>query len=90
MKILEVLKYIVYSRDMSTPSTSTTCPAVIAKSSTSFKASSSLQVTVKPSPVASKSAQGYKDIKIPRVRLADCLILARIISRDLVGKLSSI
>jgi hypothetical protein len=65
-------------------------PAVIAESSTSFKASLSLQVAAKPSPATSKSAQGYKDFKMPRVRLADCYILARIISWDLVGKLSSI
>jgi hypothetical protein len=39
-----------------------------------------LQVVMKPLPTASKSAQGYKDIKIPRVRLTDCRILARIIS----------
>jgi hypothetical protein len=45
---------------------------------------------MKPSPAASKLAQGYKDFKMPRVRLADYLMLARIISRDLVGKLSSI
>jgi hypothetical protein len=77
MKILEILKYITYPRDMSTPSISTTCPA---ESSTSFKASSSLQVTAKPSPAMSKSARGYKDFKIPRIRLTDCLILARIIS----------
>jgi hypothetical protein len=36
------------------------------------------------------SARGYKDFKMPRVGLADCLMLAIIISRDLVGKLSSI
>jgi hypothetical protein len=56
----------------------------------SFKASSSMQVTEKPSPVTSKSTWGCRDFKIPRVRLADYLILTRIISRDLVGKLSRI
>jgi hypothetical protein len=55
-----------------------------------FKASSSLQVTVKPSPAASKSARGYRDFKILRVILADYLILARIISQDLGDRLSSI
>jgi hypothetical protein len=50
----------------------------------SFKASSSLQVAV------SKLARGYRDFKILRVRLADYLILVRIISRDLVDRLSSI
>jgi hypothetical protein len=87
-KALNVI--IIYPRDMSTPNISMTCPTIIAESSMSFKASSSLQVIVKPSPVASNSAQGYRDFKILRVRLADCLILARIISRDLVGRLSSI
>jgi hypothetical protein len=75
---------------MSTPNISTTCHAVIAESSTSFKASSSLHVTMKPSPTASKSGQGYRDFRILRVRLTDCLILARIISRDLDGRLSNI
>jgi hypothetical protein len=49
-----------------------------------------LQVAAKPSPAASMSAQGYKDFKMLRVRLADCFKLARIISQDLFGKLSSI
>jgi hypothetical protein len=53
-KELEVLKYIIYPRDMSTPKISTTYPAVIVESSTSFKASSSLQVA------ASKLAWGYR------------------------------
>jgi hypothetical protein len=66
----------IYPRGMSTPNISMTYPTIIAQTSTSFKASSSLQVTVKPSPAASKLAQGYRDFKIPRVRLADCLILA--------------
>jgi hypothetical protein len=87
---MEVPKYIIYPRDMATPNISTTCPIVTAKSSTSIKASSSLHVVMKPSPAASKSDQGYKDFKILRVRLADCLILARIITQDLVGRLSSI
>jgi hypothetical protein len=66
------------------------CPAVTAESSTSFKASSSLQVDVKPLPAVSKSARGYRDYKIPRVKLTDYVILVRIISRDLVDRLSSI
>jgi hypothetical protein len=65
---------------MSTPNISTTYPTIIAESSMSLMASSLLQVTVKPSPAASKSARGYRVFKIPRVRLADCLILVRIIS----------
>jgi hypothetical protein len=89
-KELEVLKYIIYPRDMSTPSISTTCPAITEESFTSFKASSSLQVATKPSHVVSESARGYRDFKIQRVMLTDCLILARMISRDLVGGLSSI
>jgi hypothetical protein len=67
-----------------------TCLIITAESSTSFRASSLLQVTVKPLPVASKSARGYRDFKILRVILTDYLILVRIISRDLVGTLSSI
>jgi hypothetical protein len=55
-------------------------PAVTIESSMSFKASLLLQVIVKPSPAVSKSAQGYRDFKILRVRLTDYLILARIIS----------
>jgi hypothetical protein len=35
-------------------------------------------------------SSGYRDFKIPRVRLADCFIVVRMISRDLVGKMSSI
>jgi hypothetical protein len=85
------LNYIItYPRGMSTPSISTMCPAITAESSMSFKASSSLQVIAKPSPVVSKSARGYKDFKMPKVRLTDYLMLARIISRNLVGKLSNI
>jgi hypothetical protein len=64
--------------------------AVTAESLINFKASSSLQVAVKPSPAMFKSARGYRDIRIPRVRLPDYFMLARMISRDLVGKLSSI
>jgi hypothetical protein len=84
--MLEVLKYNVHPRDMST----TICPAAMAESSTSFWASSSLQVSTKPSPAVSKSARGYRDFKIPKVRLADYRMLARMISRDLFGKLSNI
>jgi hypothetical protein len=71
---------------MSTPNISTAYPTIIAESLMSFKAYSSLQVTVKPSPAVSKSARGYRDFKIVRVRLTDCLILVRIFSRDLVGR----
>jgi hypothetical protein len=49
-----------------------------------------MQVTVMPSPTSSKSARGYRDFKILRVRLTDCLILVRIISQDLIGRLSNI
>jgi hypothetical protein len=81
MKSSKTLNVItIYPRDISTPNISTTCPAIIAEPSMSFKASSSLQVIVKPSAATSMSAQGYGDFKILRVRLTDCLILARIIS----------
>jgi hypothetical protein len=79
-----------YPRDISTPNISMICPTVTAECSMSFMASSSLQVTAKPLPATSKSAQDYGDFKILRVRLTDCLILVRIISRDLIGRLSSI
>jgi hypothetical protein len=80
---------IIYPRDMSTPSISMMCPTITAESSTSFKASSSLYVAAKPSPTASKSAQGYKDFRMLRVKPVDCLILARIISRVPVKHLRS-
>jgi hypothetical protein len=48
------------------------CPAVTTESSMSFKDFSSLQVDAKPSPAASKSARGYKDLTMPRVRLTNC------------------
>jgi hypothetical protein len=85
-------KYCImtYPRDMSTGSISTMCPAVTAESPISFRASSSLHVVAKRSPVASKSYRGYRDFKILRVRLVDCFMFARIISRDLDGKLSNI
>jgi hypothetical protein len=78
--VLNVITF--YPRDMST-----TCPTITAESMMSFKASSSLQVTARPLLSASKLARGYRDFKILRVRLADCLILARIISWDLVSGL---
>jgi hypothetical protein len=87
---IEVLKYIIYHRDMSTPNIFTTCPAIIAESLTRFKASLSLQVHEMPSPATSKLAWEYRDFKILRVRLTDYLILARMISRDLISRLSSI
>jgi hypothetical protein len=71
---------IIYPRNMSTPNISTTYPAITIECSTSFKAPSSLQATAKPSPAASKFARGYKDFKIPRVRLTDYFMLARMIS----------
>jgi hypothetical protein len=80
----------IYPRDMSTPNIFTTCPAITGESSMSFKPSSSQHVTTKPLPTASKFSWGYRDFKIPRFRLADCLILVRIISRDLIGRLSRI
>jgi hypothetical protein len=89
-KGLKVLKYVIYPRDMSTPNISMTCLAITVGSSTSFRPSSLLHVATKPSPAASKLTQGYWDFRIPRVRLPDCLILARMISRHLVGRLSSI
>jgi hypothetical protein len=86
----KVLNYITNPRDKCTPSISLTCPAVTAESSMSFRASLSMKVTVKPSPVASKSTRGYKNFKIDRVRLTDYFMLARMISQDLVGRLSNI
>jgi hypothetical protein len=64
-----------YPRDISTG-----ISADIAESSISFKVSSSLQITAKPSPAVSRSAREYRDFKIPRVRLTYCFMLARIIS----------
>jgi hypothetical protein len=69
---------------------STICPAVAEESSMSFRASSLLQVTAKPSPAAPKSARGYRDFMIPRVRLTNCHMLARMISLDLFDRLSNI
>jgi hypothetical protein len=54
---------MTYPRDMSAPSISMMCPAIKVESSTSFKASSLLQVAAKPSTTTSKLAQGYKDLK---------------------------
>jgi hypothetical protein len=67
---------------MSTPNIFMTCPAITALSSTSFKASLSVQVAAKPSPAVSKSARGYRDFRIPRVRLTDYRIFMSMISRD--------
>jgi hypothetical protein len=80
---------MTYPRDMSTESIFTMCPTVAAEFSISFRASSSLQVAMKPSLTASKSAQGYRDSKILRVMLTDCFMFVRIISRDLDGKLDA-
>jgi hypothetical protein len=77
-----------YLKDMSTGSISMICSAATVESSISFRASLSLQVAAKPSPAASKLAWGYKDFRILRLRLTDCFMLAIIISRDLVGRLS--
>jgi hypothetical protein len=38
----------------------------------------------------SKLARGYRDFRMPRVRLAEYRILARIISQDWLDKLSNI
>jgi hypothetical protein len=65
-----------------------TLVTISTKSSTSFSASSLVQVVVNPSPVESKSAQGYRDFKIPRVTLEAFLMLERMISRDQVGSIS--
>jgi hypothetical protein len=62
--------------------------AVTKEFSTSLLASSSIHVTMKPSPTASKSARRWSDFKITWVRLADYLILARMTSRDRVGRSS--
>jgi hypothetical protein len=89
-KVRQVIWVAIYPKDMSTPSISKTCPAVIAESSMSFKASSLLQVIAKPSSAPSKLARGYKDFKILRVRPADYFMFARMIFLDLVGRLSNI
>jgi hypothetical protein len=73
-KVTQCNYIIIYPRDMTA-----TCPMVTVESSMSFKSSSLLQVTMKSSPTASKSTQGYRDLKILTVRLTDYLILARII-----------
>jgi hypothetical protein len=75
---------------MSTTNISMTCLVATIESLTSFKASSSVQVTMKPSPAVSKSARGYRDFRMPRVRLVDCRMFARIISQDRFGGLSNI
>jgi hypothetical protein len=77
-----------YPMDISTGNISTIRPAIIVESSINFKASSLLQVAAKPSSAASKLARRYRDFRIPRVKLADCFMLVRIISWDLVGRLS--
>jgi hypothetical protein len=69
---------------------STTWLTVLAESLTSFNASSSLQVATKPSLTASKSAWGYRDFKMPRVKLTDYSMLAKMFSQDRVGRLSNI
>jgi hypothetical protein len=63
-KELDVLKYIIYPRDMSTPSISTTCPAITAESSTSFKASSSLRSLHAPHPSrhGGTGTSGYREL----------------------------
>jgi hypothetical protein len=74
--------------DMSTRSISTMCSAITTESSTSFEASSSVQVAAEPSPAASRLGRGYRDFKFSRVRLTDCFMLVRTTSRDRVGRLS--
>jgi hypothetical protein len=60
---------------MSTPNMSTTWSAVLVESSTSFNASSLLQVAAKPSPTMSKSARGIGTSECPESDLltAACL-----------------
>jgi hypothetical protein len=84
------LKDDTHPKDISTPNMSTTWSAVFAESSTSFNASSSLQVATKPSTTASKSAWGYRDYRMPKVRLAGCRMLTRMISRDQLDGLCNI
>jgi hypothetical protein len=67
------LKYDIYPRDMSTPNISMICLAVVAESSTSFKATSSEQVAVKPSPATSKLVWGIGTSGCPEL---DLLIIA--------------
>jgi hypothetical protein len=75
---------------MSTPSISMTSQAATVESSTSFKASSLVQVVVKPSPAASKSARGYRDFRMPRVRLVNYRMFVRMISQDRLSRLANI
>jgi hypothetical protein len=86
--MLENRKDHCYPKDRSTANISTTFSAITTESSTSFKASSSVQVILKPLPTASKSAWGYRDFKIPRVRFADGCMFARMISQERFGELS--
>jgi hypothetical protein len=74
----KVLKGDIHPRDMLTPNKSTTWPAVLAESSTSFNASSSLQVTAKPSSTVSKLARGYRDFKMPELDLPTADDLSRL------------
>jgi hypothetical protein len=69
-----------HPKDILTPNMSTTWSAVLAESSTTFNASSLLQVAVKPSPATSKSARGYRDFRMPKVRPTDSHMFARMIS----------
>jgi hypothetical protein len=53
----------IYPRNMSIPDISMICPAITVESSTSFKASSSLQVATKTLLATSKSARGIGSSK---------------------------
>jgi hypothetical protein len=71
---------MTYTKDISILSISMMCLTITAEYSTNFKSS----------PSVSKLARGYRDMKILRVRLIDCFMLARIISPGLVGMLFNI
>jgi hypothetical protein len=79
-----------YPMDISIGSIITICSAVIAESSITFNVSSSLQVAANNLPATYKSARGYRDLKILRVRLTDCFMLAKMISWDQVNRLFNI
>jgi hypothetical protein len=78
--MLKTLRNDVHPKDILMPNMSTIRLVIMVESLTSFNASSSLQVVAKPSPAASKLAQGYRDFRMPRVRLADSYMFTRMIS----------
>jgi hypothetical protein len=64
-KMFKTLRNDTHPKDISTSNMSTIWLAVLAESSTSFNASSSLQVAAKLSPATSKSARGIVTLECP-------------------------